>query len=462
MIVNAPVMVGRLAPEFDLPCTPTPGSNRRRASLLDYRGRWLALVFYPRDFSLVCPTELTGLDRRLDEFTRRGCDVLGVSCDLIESHEQWVQTPRARGGLEGLRFPLASDEDGAVARAYGVYLEHQHAALRGLFLIDPNGVLQYLTVHALNVGRRAENVLRILMALQTGGLCGSEWSPGDATIDPTQMLAAGSMVGHYRIEGVLGSGSFATVFRARDLDLQRTVALKVLRPGAAGTVLAEARSAAALNHPNICTVYGVEDEDGLAMIAMEYLRGQPIGRRLETGGALPPDEAAAIASQVADGLAAAHARGIVHGDLNLENVFLTRDGVAKILDFGLARLDATVPDPDQTLDYAPDATVGGSDAAAARGLFGTPSHMAPEQARGEPATARSDVFAFGLIVWELLTGRRAFSGPNVLQVLAQVRAVDPRAMAAQVPEPYRDLVAGALAVDPAERLTMAAIVDRLS
>jgi len=104
-------------------------------SLADYRDRWLMLVFYPRDFSLVCPTELTALSARMEEFRRRGCDILGISTDSIESHERWIATPRTQGGLGEIHFPLASDRDGSVARAYNVYLEPQHVALRGLFII---------------------------------------------------------------------------------------------------------------------------------------------------------------------------------------------------------------------------------------------------------------------------------------------------------------------------------------
>src|SRR5260370_41988001 len=148
-----PAKVGKRAPPFDLPCTIGAGSVRR-VRLADYRGRWLILVFYPRDFSLVCPTELTALSARVEEFGRRRCDLLGISTDSIKSHERWIATPRAQGGLGEIHFPLASDHDGTVARAYDVYLEPQHVALRGLFIIDPNGVLQYQAVHNLSVGRR--------------------------------------------------------------------------------------------------------------------------------------------------------------------------------------------------------------------------------------------------------------------------------------------------------------------
>src|SRR5262249_25150757 len=145
--------VGKRAPDFDMPSTQGLAPTRRRLSLADYRDRWLIVVFYPRDFSLVCPTELTALSARIEEFRKRGCDLLGVSTDSIESHERWINTPRAQGGLGEIRFPLASDEEGTVSRHYGVYLEHQRIALRGLFIIDPNGVLQYQGVHNLSVGR---------------------------------------------------------------------------------------------------------------------------------------------------------------------------------------------------------------------------------------------------------------------------------------------------------------------
>ena len=114
-------LIGNPAPAFDLPCTRFPDPARSRVSLADYRGRWLVLVFYPRDFSLVCPTELIGLSQRFDEFAAQNCELLGVSCDSVESHERWIATPMSRGGLGGLSFPLGSDLDGSAARAYGVY-----------------------------------------------------------------------------------------------------------------------------------------------------------------------------------------------------------------------------------------------------------------------------------------------------------------------------------------------------
>jgi hypothetical protein len=149
---------------------------------------------------------------------------------------------------------LASDEDGFVSRAYGMYVEGQKLALRGLFIIDPNGVLQYQVVHNLSVGRSTEEILRVLEGLQMGGLCPGERKQGEPELDVDRELQPNRVLGHYRIEAVLGSGSFGMVYRARDLALDRTVALKVIRPGgsmAPEVLLAEARSAAALTHPNV-------------------------------------------------------------------------------------------------------------------------------------------------------------------------------------------------------------------
>jgi alkyl hydroperoxide reductase subunit AhpC len=455
--VSSIARVGSLAPDFDLPCTLVPRTQRRRVALADYRGRWLALVFYPRDFSLVCPTELTGMGARVADFQLQACELLGISCDPIEVHEQWVETPRSRGGVQGLGFPLASDEDGSVARAYGVYIEPQNVALRGLFLIDPNGVLQYQVVHNLSVGRRTDVVLRVLTALQSGGLCAGDWNPGDPTLDPTQVLGPGSMISHYRIEAQVGAGTFATVFRARDMLLQRSVALKVLKPGAPiapATVLAEARSAASLSHPNVCTVFGVDDSEGVPMIAMEYLRGRPLNRLMEREGAMCPPRAVEIARQVASGMAAAHAQGVVHGDLKPENVMVSDDGLAKILDFGLARREHRPKDLEETVVFGVAETE--------HGVFGTPSYMSPEQAQGDHATPASDVFSLSVILFEMLAGKRAFPGENVLQVLNRIRAVEPERFASQVDEPFASILCRGLVADPAARLLrMREIVDEL-
>ena len=297
------------------------------------------MVFYPRDFSLICPTELIGLSQRFDEFAAQNCELLGVSCDSVESHERWIATPRSRGGLGGLSFPLGSDLDGSAARAYGVYQEKDHLAVRGLFIIDPEGLVQYQVVHSLSVGRRSQEVLRVLAALQSGGLCREDWMADGQTIDPFQVIRPGSYFSHYQIEAEAGSGTFARVYRAKDLQLDRSVALKVFKPDCPVTpsaALAEARVAAALNHPNLCTIYAVDDSAGVPIISMEYIAGESLSKAVRPGQ-LSNESLLSIARQIAAGMAAAHAEGIVHGDLKPENVMVTAEGVVKVLDFGLAR-----------------------------------------------------------------------------------------------------------------------------
>jgi alkyl hydroperoxide reductase subunit AhpC len=450
-----PARVGRRAPEFELACTQGPGSTRR-IGLSDYRDRWLILVFYPRDFSLVCPTELTALSAHIEEFRQQECDILGISTDSIESHERWIATPTAHGGLGEIHFPLGSDRDGAVARAYGVYLEPQRVALRGLFIIDPNGVLQYQAVHNLSVGRRTDEVIRVLTALQSGGMCPEDWCVGCATIDPARVLVPGNMFSHYRIEAELGQGSFAAVFRAHDTILDRTVALKVLKAGSTESspnVLAEARTAAALNHPNVCTIFAVDDSEGVPVIAMEYVDGQPLNVLLQAG-ALAPSQAANLGRQIALGMAAAHSQGIVHGDLKPANLLVSHSGMVKVTDFGLSRRSALPVDRDRTVEWSP---------ADDSKIAGTPAYMSPEQSRGEPVTPRSDVFSLGAVLYEMLTGRPAFTGENVLQVLDQIRNVAPDRYAAEVSKPFSDILRGSFVREaPSRVLTMDGIAEILS
>lgn len=448
--------VGSRAPQFDLPCTTPPGGAQTRAALDDYAGSWLAVVFYPRDFSLVCPTELTALGARLEEFRRQGCELLGISSDTLESHQRWIAAPRSQGGLGGLNFPLASDESGEVCRSYGVFLELQHVALRGLFLIDPNGVLQYAVVHNLSVGRRTDEILRVLTALQTGGLCAENWNPNQPPLDAADELQPGAVLGQYRIEARLGSGSFGTVFRALDTTLARPVALKVFSPSrltSPRAVLDEARAAAALNHPNVCTIYAVDDSEGVPLIAMECLNGATLQQRLAEGP-IPPVEAERIGRQIAAALAAAHAAGIVHGDLKPANVIVAADGLTKVLDFGLARRGRRLADPAETVDQNSDHA----------GLMtGTPAYMAPEQTVGRPGTPQSDVFALGAILYEMLLARQAFAGRNVLETLNLIRSVEPRRLAGELPDPFRSLAEAALVADPQRRtLSMAQIAQALS
>ena len=446
-------LVGTRAPDFSLLCTGTTQAERRQVNLDDYRDRWLMLYFYPRDFSFVCPTELTSVSDRLTEFQKRECDVLAISTDGPDSHERWIVTPRGQGGLGGLNYPLASDESGAACKAYGVYVPRQHLALRGLFIIDPNGVLQYQAVHNLSVGRSTEEILRVLDALQTGGMCPAEWSPGQPLIDPSVTLGPESTLGPYRIEAIVGHGSFGSVFRAWDTLLQRRVALKILRaegPTRSAAVLAEARAAAALNHPNICIVHAVDAGDLAPMIVMEFIEGQPLSQLLQAG----PLSLAAVVSlgrQIADAMASAHEKGIIHGDLKPANIMITPATTAKIMDFGLAQRQARADDSiTRNRDQAD-------------GISGTPAYMAPEQARGGPSTSASDVFSVGLVLFEMITGRKVIGDSNLLEALRRLERLDPMEFAVQTPEPIAAILGKALRNDPGERrITMAQIAQVLS
>ena len=178
----AEAKVGQAAPDFNMPSTKNIEKLNENVELNDYRGRWVVLLFYPLDFTFVCPTELTSFSDRYDDFEGIGAAVIGVSTDSVHSHRAWLKTPRDKGGVEGLRYPLASDITKSVARDYGVLIEDKGVALRGLFVIDPEGTLRYAVIHDLNVGRSADETLRVIQALQTGGLCQAEWKPGQETI----------------------------------------------------------------------------------------------------------------------------------------------------------------------------------------------------------------------------------------------------------------------------------------
>jgi peroxiredoxin (alkyl hydroperoxide reductase subunit C) len=178
----AEAKVGQPSPDFDMPSTKNIEKLNENVKLSDYRGQWLVLLFYPLDFTFVCPTELTSFSDRYDDFEGIGAAVVGVSTDSVHSHRAWLKTPRDKGGVEGLRYPLASDITKSVARDYGVLIEDKGVALRGLFVVDPEGTLRYAVIHDLNVGRSADETLRVIQALQTGGLCQADWRPGQETL----------------------------------------------------------------------------------------------------------------------------------------------------------------------------------------------------------------------------------------------------------------------------------------
>jgi peroxiredoxin (alkyl hydroperoxide reductase subunit C) len=172
------LQVGKKAPPFDMPSTKDLKTLKENVSLADYKGKWLIMFFYPLDFTFVCPTELKAFDEQYDEFKKAGADILAVSTDSVYSHRAWINTQEDKGGLGEIKYVLASDITKDVSRDYGVLLEDKGIALRGLFIIDPDGYLQYQVVHSLNIGRSVDETLRVLEALKTGGLCGADWKPG--------------------------------------------------------------------------------------------------------------------------------------------------------------------------------------------------------------------------------------------------------------------------------------------
>ncbi len=174
--------VGQPAPDFNLPSTKNMDTLAENIKLSDYKGKWLIMLFYPLDFTFVCPTELTAFSDRLEELNGIGAEVLGVSTDSVHSHRAWIKTPRDKNGIEDLQYPLISDVGGKLAAKYNILVEEANIALRGLYIINPESVLQYAVVHDLNIGRSVDETLRVLQGLQTGGLCSADWTPGQENL----------------------------------------------------------------------------------------------------------------------------------------------------------------------------------------------------------------------------------------------------------------------------------------
>jgi eukaryotic-like serine/threonine-protein kinase len=268
------------------------------------------------------------------------------------------------------------------------------------------------------------------------------------------MLAAGHALGPYTILGLLGAGGMGEVYRARDSQLGREVAIKMLPaaflgdPDRLARFERESRVLASLNHPNIAAIYAVEPIDAGRALVLELVEGPTLAERLARGP-VPLDEALRISTQIADALEAAHEKGIVHRDLKPANIKLRPDGPVKVLDFGLAKAvatDASSPD----LTKSPTVSAGGT----GDRVIGTPAYMSPEQARGQAVDKRTDIWAFGCVLFEMLTGRPAFAGPTITDTLAAVieREPDWALLAVATPASLQRLLRRCLEKDPKRRL----------
>ncbi len=271
-------------------------------------------------------------------------------------------------------------------------------------------------------------------------------------------LVPGSRFGSYDILAPLGAGGMGEVFRARDRRLGREVALKVLPAGFAeapdrvARFRREATLLASLNHPHIAAIHGLEEADGVVALALELVEGEDLAERLKRGP-VPVEEATAIARQIAEGLEAAHERGIVHRDLKPGNIKLTRDDTVKILDFGLAK--AVAGDPaageDDLVSQSPTLSRQMTEAGF---ILGTAAYMSPEQARGRAVDKRADIWSFGVVLYEMLTGKRLFAGETITDVLAAVLRHDPdwNALPSVTPAPLKGLLRRCLERDPRKRM----------
>jgi len=260
-------------------------------------------------------------------------------------------------------------------------------------------------------------------------------------------LASGTHLGPYEITAALGAGRMGEVYKARDTKLDRDVAVKVLPaslardPERLARFEREAKVLASLNHPNIAQIYGLQEADGIQALVMELVPGATLR------GPVPMDQALSIAGQVAEALGAAHEKGITHRDLKPANVMITPEGVVKVLDFGLAAVSQPSGSGEGNPTNSPTLTISPTRAGM---ILGTAAYMSPEQARGQSVDRRADIWSFGVLLWEMLTGRQLFHGDTVSDILAGVLKDEPDFE--QVPEQVRPLLRRCLQKEPKKRL----------
>ena len=270
-------------------------------------------------------------------------------------------------------------------------------------------------------------------------------------------LSVGTRLGPYEILSALGAGGMGEVYRARDTKLDRAVAIKILPEAFAADTeriarfQREAKTLASLNHPNIAHLHGLEESNGVRALVMELVEGEDLAQRIARG-AIPVDEALPIAKQMADALEAAHEQGIIHRDLKPANIKVRPDGTVKVLDFGLAKAMEPTGVASPSVSQSPTITTPAMTQAGM--ILGTAAYMSPEQARGKPVDKRADIWAFGCVLYEMLTGQRAFDGQGVSETLARVieREPDWARLPATLSPALRTYIRRCLQKDPRQRV----------
>ena len=270
------------------------------------------------------------------------------------------------------------------------------------------------------------------------------------------VITSGTRLGPYEIVSLLGAGGMGEVYRARDTKLNRDVAIKVLLPAVANDpdrlarFSREAQVLASLNHPHIAHIHGLEESGSVRALVMELIEGEDLAQRL-VRGPIPPDEALVIAKQIAEALEAAHERGIIHRDLKPANIKVCADGTVKVLDFGLAKAFDPAGASSENAAMSPTLSMHATQAGI---ILGTAAYMSPEQAKGKAVDKRADIWAFGVVLFEMLSGRRLFEGDTISEVLASVLKEQPAwsALPPDTPASVRRLLARCLEKDPRRRL----------